>query len=173
MDILDRKGLEYEVVPGVSSFFAAAAALKKEYTLPSVTQTVILTRMEGRTPVPGTEDIEKLAAHKSTMVIFLSVGMIDELVEKLKAGYEDDNTPIAVVYKASWPEQRIVRGTLKDITRITSYNVCYTKLLRKETKDASTNSRAYESYLSFYFCINENCKRNICISGFQNGLCKA
>ncbi len=117
MDILDRKGLEYEVVPGVSSFFAAAAALKKEYTLPSVTQTVILTRMEGRTPVPGTEDIEKLAAHKSTMVIFLSVGMIDELVEKLKAGYEDDNTPIAVVYKASWPEQRIVRGTLKDITQ--------------------------------------------------------
>lgn len=114
MDELDKRGIAYEVVPGVSSFLAAAAALKKEYTLPGVTQTVILTRMEGRTEVPGKESIEALAAHNATMIIFLSVGMIEQLVEKLKAGYPED-TPIAVVYKASWPEQKIVRGTLENI----------------------------------------------------------
>ncbi|HHW47632.1 MAG TPA: precorrin-4 C(11)-methyltransferase [Clostridiaceae bacterium] len=114
MDALDRHGIQYKVIPGVSSFLATAAALKKEYTLPGVTQTVILTRMEGRTEVPSEERIEALAAHKATMVIFLSIGMIDELVSRLKAGYEE-NTPVAVVYKASWPEQKIVRGTLADI----------------------------------------------------------
>ncbi|SHI67784.1 precorrin-4 C(11)-methyltransferase [Lutispora thermophila] len=114
MDALDKYGIEYEVIPGVSSFLAAAAALKKEYTLPGVTQTVILTRMEGRTEVPSEESIESLAMHKATMIIFLSVDMIDELVSKLKAGYEDI-TPVAVVYKASWPEQKIIRATLADI----------------------------------------------------------
>jgi len=114
MDALDRHGIQYEVIPGVSSFLATAAALKKEYTLPGVTQTVILTRMEGRTEVPLEEKIEALAAHKATMVIFLSIGMIDELVSRLKAGYEE-TTPVAVVYKVSWPEQKIVRGTLADI----------------------------------------------------------
>lgn len=112
MDELDKRNIAYEVVPGVSSFLAAAASLKKEYTLPGVTQTVILTRMEGRTEVP--ESIEGLAKHGATMVIFLSIGMIDELTEKLKTGYCED-TPVAVVYKASWPEEKIVRGTLKDI----------------------------------------------------------
>lgn len=114
MDELDIKGISYEVIPGVSSFFAAAAALKKEYTLPGVTQTVILTRMEGRTEVPGKEDIESLASHGATMIIFLSVHMIEELVDRLKAGY-DENTPVAVVYKASWPEQKIIRATLGTI----------------------------------------------------------
>lgn len=114
MDELDKRGITYEVVPGVSSFLATAAALKKEYTLPGVTQTVILTRMEGRTEVPGKESIETLAAHNATMIIFLSVGMIEQLVDKLKAGYTLD-TPIAVVYKASWPEQKIVLGTLENI----------------------------------------------------------
>lgn len=117
MDELDRKNIKYEVIPGVSSFFAAAAALKKEYTLPGVTQTVILTRMEGRTDVPGKEDIELLSSHRATMVIFLSVHMIEELVNKLKAGY-GSNTPIAVVYKASWPEQKIIRGTLDNISEL-------------------------------------------------------
>ncbi len=111
---LDKRGIEYEVIPGVSSFLAAAAALKKEYTLPGVTQTVILTRMEGRTGVPASEDIASLAVHNATMVIFLSTGMIDELIERLKQGYEDD-TPAAVIYKASWPDQKIVMGTVKDI----------------------------------------------------------
>ncbi len=114
MDALDRLDIAYEVIPGVSSFLAAAAALKKEYTLPGVSQTVILTRMEGRTEVPAREKIAALAAHKATMVVFLSVGMLEKLVIELKTGY-DGNTPVAVVYKASWPEQKIVRGTLEDI----------------------------------------------------------
>lgn len=117
MDELDKRKIDYEVIPGVSSFLATAAALKKEYTLPGVTQTVILTRMEGRTEVPGKESIEALAAHKATMIIFLSVGMIDSLVEKLKSGYSD-NTPVAVVYKASWPDQKILRGTLETIADV-------------------------------------------------------
>lgn len=114
LDELDKQHIEYEIIPGVSSFLAAAAALKKEYTLPGVTQTVILTRMEGRTEVPSEEKIEALAQHKATMIIFLSIGMLDELVDRLKSGYKE-NTPVAVVYKASWPEQKIVQGTLQDI----------------------------------------------------------
>jgi len=117
MDELDKRNIKYEVIPGVSSFCAAAAALQKEYTLPGVSQTVILTRIEGRTEVPEKESIESLAAHRATMIIFLSVHMIDELVNKLKAGYEDD-TPAAVVYKASWPEQKILRGTLANIAEM-------------------------------------------------------
>lgn len=114
MDELDKMGIGYEVIPGVSSFCAAAAALNREYTLPGVTQTIILTRMEGRTEVPAKERIESLASHEATMVIFLSVHKMKELVQRLKAGYEED-TPIVVVYKASWEDQRIIRGTLKDI----------------------------------------------------------
>ena len=114
LDALDKLNIEHEVVPGVSSFLAAAAAMQKEYTLPDVTQTVILTRMEGRTPVPERESIEELARHRATMVLFLSVGMIDELVVKLKTSYPE-TTPVAVVYKASWPDQKIIYGTLSDI----------------------------------------------------------
>ena len=114
MDALDGQQMEYEIIPGVSSFLATAAALKKEYTLPGVTQTVILTRMEGRTEVPSREKIEELAKHRATMIIFLSIGMLDELVDRLKHGYREC-TPVAVVYKASWPEQKIVRGTLENI----------------------------------------------------------
>ncbi len=114
LDALDKLNIEHEVVPGVSSFLAAAAAMQKEYTLPDVTQTVILTRMEGRTPVPERESIEELAKHRATMVLFLSVGMIDELVMKLKTSYPE-TTPVAVVYKASWPDQKIIYGTLSDI----------------------------------------------------------
>ena len=111
---LDKLGIAHEVVPGVSSFLAAAAAMQKEYTLPEVTQTVILTRMEGRTPVPERERIEELAKHRATMVIFLSVGRIAELAERLKTAYPE-TTPVAVVYKASWPDETIVTGTLADI----------------------------------------------------------
>lgn len=114
LDELDRLGIEHEVVPGVSSFLAAAAAMQKEYTLPDVTQTVILTRMEGRTAVPQLESIESLAKHRATMILFLSVGMIDELVKRLKTSYPG-TTPVAVVYKASWPDEKIVTGTLDDI----------------------------------------------------------
>ncbi|MEG1496036.1 MAG: precorrin-4 C(11)-methyltransferase [Clostridiales bacterium] len=114
MDILDTENIEYTVIPGVSSFCAAAAALKKEYVLPEVSQTVILTRMEGRTPVPEREDIRNLAKVNATMIIFLSVHMIEDVVERLLAGY-DKETPCAVVYKASWPEEKKVIGTLENI----------------------------------------------------------
>ncbi|HMM05172.1 MAG TPA: precorrin-4 C(11)-methyltransferase [Clostridiales bacterium] len=114
MDLLSGLDIPFTVIPGVSSFCAAAAALKKEYVLPEVSQTVILTRMEGRTPVPEKEDIRNLAKINATMIIFLSVHLIEELVERLKAGYPAD-TPCAVVYKASWPEEKQVVGTLADI----------------------------------------------------------
>lgn len=117
MDRLDEYNIEYEVIPGISSFLATAAVLKKEYTLPAVTQTLILTRMEGRTPVPDKERIEELAKHRATMIIFLSIGAIDELAARLKTGYAE-NTPVAVVYKASWEEQKIVRGNLNNIARL-------------------------------------------------------
>lgn len=114
MDALRERGITYEVIPGVSSFLAAAAALEQEYTLPDVTQTVILTRMEGRTPVPEKEKLAELARHGSTMCIFLSVHAISAVVAELRQGYAED-TPVAVVQKASWPDQRIVLGTLADI----------------------------------------------------------
>ena len=117
IDRLKDLGIEYEVIPGVSSFLATAAALNMEYTLPDVSQTVILTRMEGRTPMPEKEKLRDLASHNATMIIFLSVGFMDEMVKELTEGGYRLDTPVAVVYKASWPEQKIVRGTLKDIAR--------------------------------------------------------
>ena len=109
MDELDRRGIGYEVCPGVSSFCGAAAALHAEYTLPDVSQSVIITRMAGRTPVPEKERIEKLAAHQSTMVIFLSTGMLEELSERLIEGGYGPDTPAAIVYKATWPDEKVVR----------------------------------------------------------------
>ncbi|MCL2033055.1 MAG: precorrin-4 C(11)-methyltransferase [Methanomassiliicoccaceae archaeon] len=117
MDRLDELDIEYEVVPGVSSFLATAAVLKKEYTLPDVSQTVILTRMEGRTPVPPKEKLIDLAKHNSTMVIFLSIGFIDEMCSTLIAGGYDPKTPVAVVYKATWPDQKVLIGDLTDIAK--------------------------------------------------------
>ncbi|MDF2546276.1 MAG: precorrin-4 C(11)-methyltransferase [Anaerosolibacter sp.] len=114
MDILDEKGISYEVIPGVSSFVGSAAAIKKEFTLPGITQTVILTRMEGRTDVPEKENLEKLAQHRASMCIFLSVHMIDDVVKNLAVHYPM-TTPIAVVQKATWEDQKIVLGTLADI----------------------------------------------------------
>ena len=107
MDAFTKKGIAYDVVPGVSSCFAATAALKQEYTLPGISQTVIITRNEGRTPVPDMEKLRKLASHQATMCIYLSITMI-------AGGYAED-TPIAIVQKASWPEEKIVRGTLATI----------------------------------------------------------
>ena len=117
MDELDRLGIAYDVIPGVSSFLSAAASLKKEYTLPGVSQTVILTRMEGRTPVPPKEKIKELARHNATMIIFLSIGMIEELAGILREEYRED-TPAAVVYKASWEDEKIVRGNLSNIAEL-------------------------------------------------------
>ena len=121
MDALDADGIPYDDTPGVSSFCGAAAALNAEYTLPTVSQTVIITRMEGRTQVPEKEQLAGLAAHGATMVIFLSIGLIDKVQAALLAGGAyTPATPAAVVYKASWPEQKVVRctvGTLAESTR--------------------------------------------------------
>ncbi|MGO1819437.1 MAG: precorrin-4 C(11)-methyltransferase [Senegalia sp. (in: firmicutes)] len=116
IDRLDELNIKSKVIPGVSSFVASAAALNKEFTLPDVSQSVICTRLEGRTPVPELESLEKLASHKSSMAIFLSVQMMDKVVEKLLTHY-DENTPVAVVQKATWPDEKIVEGTLKDISK--------------------------------------------------------
>ncbi len=117
MDLLEQKGLKYEVVPGVSSFTASCAAIKSEFTLPGVSQTVIITRLEGRTPVPSSESLELLASHKTSMAIFLSVGSMEKAVDKLKQGYGRSDVPVAVVYKATWEDQKIIRGTLDDIAQ--------------------------------------------------------
>jgi len=114
MDELDKLNIEYKVIPGVSSFTAAASVIKKEFTLPSVTQTVILTRVEGRTPVPETESLEKLASIGASMAIFLSISMIDKVVAKLRKGY-GRNVNIAVVERATWEDERAIIGTLDDI----------------------------------------------------------
>lgn len=115
MDRLQEMGITYEVIPGVSSFLATAAALKQEYTLPNVSQTVIITRLEGRTPMPSKEKLAMLASHQATMCIFLSVQMLDKVVEELISGGYTEETPVAIVVKASWPDQAIIRGTLKTI----------------------------------------------------------
>ncbi len=115
MQWLDAVAIPYEVVPGVSSAFAASAALKKELTVPEVTQTVIFTRQAGRTPVPEPESLRNLARVQATMCIFLSVSMMARVVEDLLAGGYPADTPIAVVERASWPDQQIVRGVLADI----------------------------------------------------------
>jgi precorrin-4/cobalt-precorrin-4 C11-methyltransferase len=112
---LDDLGIPCEVIPGVSSAFAAAASLKAELTLPEIAQTVIITRQEGRTPVPERERLKNLAAHQTTMLIFLSVGMLAKVVEELRAGGYSDTTPVAVVERASWVNEKIVRGTLATI----------------------------------------------------------
>ncbi|WP_408955869.1 precorrin-4 C(11)-methyltransferase [Natroniella sp. ANB-PHB2] len=114
MDHLHEVGIEYEIIPGVSSFLAAAAAVEREFTLPDVTQTVIVTRMEGRTPVPEKEKLAKLAQHNASMAIFLSVQMIEDVAAELTKEYSS-STPIAVIQKASWADQKIVKGTLEDI----------------------------------------------------------
>lgn len=115
IDLLDEAGIEYEVVPGVSSFIGAAASLKAEFTLPDVSQTVILTRMEGRTPVPEKERIEELARHQATMVIFLSAGMLGELSQRLQEGGYAPETSAAIVYKATWPDEKILFTTVEKL----------------------------------------------------------
>lgn len=106
MDILDEKKIAYDYCPGVSAFCGAASALNLEYTLPEISQSVIITRMEGRTPVPERESIQSFAAHHATMVIFLSTGMLEELSRRLIEGGYEAETPAAIVYKATWPDEK-------------------------------------------------------------------
>ena len=113
MDILAEAGIPYDDTPGVSSFCGAAAAIGAEYTLPGISQSVIITRLAGRTPVPERESLSKLASHGATMVIFLSAGMTDQVAAELLAGGAyTENTPAAIVYKATWPEQKVVHCTV-------------------------------------------------------------
>ncbi|MCL2687393.1 MAG: precorrin-4 C(11)-methyltransferase [Methanobrevibacter sp.] len=118
---LKERDIEFEIIPGVSSVFGTAAALEAELTLPEISQTVIITRPEGRTPKPREESLASLATHQATMCIFLGVGMIDKVVEELKEGYNgkegyNNETPVAVVRKATWEDQLIIKGTLSDIS---------------------------------------------------------
>ncbi|WP_324825562.1 precorrin-4 C(11)-methyltransferase [Sinanaerobacter sp. ZZT-01] len=122
MDLLEPKEIEFDVTPGVSSFFGAAAALKAEYTLPDVSQTVIITRMAGRTPVPEKEEISKLASHNATMAIFLSTGLLEPLRERLLVGGYSKETPAAIVYKATWPEEKVFYGTVDTLPQIAKEN---------------------------------------------------
>ncbi len=122
MDMLDELGIEYKVTPGVSSFVGAASSLQAEYTLPNVSQSVIITRMAGRTPVPEKESIRSFAAHQATMAIFLSTGMLGKLSQELIAGGYSEDTPAAIVYKATWPDEKIVRGTVKDLEQMAKDN---------------------------------------------------
>lgn len=151
---LDKLNIPYEVVPGVSSFTASCARVKREFTVPEVTQTVILTRISGRTPVPEEEDLEVLAAHKSSMAIFLSVHEIDRVVEKLKRGYQDENVPCAVVYKATWQDEEVILGTLKDIAdKVKDKNIRRTAqiLVGYFLNDNGTYSRLYDKNFSHEF----------------------
>lgn len=130
MDLLEQKGIKYEIVPGVSSFCGAAAAIKAEYTLPAVSQTVILTRLEGRTAVPENEEISKLAVHRASMVIFLSTSMLEELSRRLISGGYDKKTPAAIVYKATWPDEKIVKTCVGELhSSAREYNINKTALI--------------------------------------------
>lgn len=115
MDILDENKIEYAVCPGVSSFCGAAAALNLEYTLPNVSQSVIITRMAGRTPVPEKESIESFASHNATMVIFLSTSMLEELSKRLVSGGYKKETPTAIVYKATWSDEKKIICTVETL----------------------------------------------------------
>ncbi len=121
-DQLDRLGIDYDVCPGVSAFCGAAASLKAEYTLPDVSQTVIITRTAGRTSVPESESIQSLAAHRSTMVLFLSTNLTEKLQAQLMEGGYPGKTPVAVVYKATWPDEKIFRCTVESLHKTVKEN---------------------------------------------------
>lgn len=122
MDALDARGYAYDITPGVSSFCGAAAALKAEYTLPNVSQTVIITRAEGRTPVPEKEQLRALAAHGSTMVLFLSTGLLEKAQQELISGGYSPDTPAAIVYKATWPDEKVFRCTVSTLAETAREN---------------------------------------------------
>lgn len=122
MDILDEKGIAYDYCPGVSAFCGAASALNLEYTLPEISQSVIITRMEGRTPVPEKESIQSFAAHQATMVVFLSTGMLEELSRRLIEGGYTKDTPAAIVYKATWDDEKTFLCTVGTLAETAKAN---------------------------------------------------
>ena len=155
LESLEENAIPYEIVPGVSSAFAAAAALFTELTIPEVSQTVIFTRIEGRTPMPPGEKLSALARHRCTLVLFLSTQYIRDVVAELLEGYPSD-TPVAVVQKASWPdEERIVRGTLSDISeRVKAARIIWTALVivgpvvDRKNRAPGKRSKLYDSSFS-------------------------
>jgi len=157
---LDEAGVQYEVIPGVTSAFGAAAALSAELTLPEVTQSVVLTRREGRTPVPEAEALPNFAAHGATMIIFLSVSMIDDVVAELLEGSYTEKTPVSVVMRATWPDETIVVGTLGTIAaRVKEAGITKTALIcvgEVFGKDAfRTDSKLYDK--GFAHACREKC----------------
>jgi len=163
---LKKLGIPYEVVPGVTSAAAAAASIGQELTIPEISQTVIFTRLEGRTPVPAAEKLRSLSEHRSSMVIFLSVSMIDKVVDELKSGGYPDDTPVVVVYKASWPDEKIIRGSLKDIAeKVRASGIKKTALilvgqaLRASEEPLGLRSRLYDSQFEHGFRQSSHAKR--------------
>lgn len=154
MEWCDQQGIDYEVIPGVSSFCAAGAALKQELTLPGVSQTVILSRVSGKTKVPAKEDLKALAKIGATLVLFLSIDKIDEIIQKLLCGY-GPTTPVAVVYKASWPDEKKIMGTLSTIAeKIRAEGIKKQALvIVGETlrKTGFEKSKLYDSEFSHFF----------------------
>ena len=139
MDLLEKENISYKVCPGVSSFCGEASALNAEYTLPGISQSVVITRMAGRTPVPEIESIESFAAHQATMVIFLSTGMAEKLSRRLIAGGYSENTPAAIVYKASWDDEKAVICTVGTLAMAAEENNI-TKTALMIIGDAVSNS---------------------------------
>lgn len=155
MSLLDELGIKYEVVPGVSSLVAAAAALKVEFTLPEVAQTLIVTRREGRTPVPKLENLKALASHQTSMAIFLSAGMIKEVVKELLDGGYPADTPSAVVKRASWADEQICRAPLEKLpgeverAGIKSHALILAgKFLGRQAESKASRSRLYSKDFS-------------------------
>mgnify|MGYP003424358497 FL=1 len=144
---LHKLNLEYELVSGVSSFLGAASALEVEYTVPEISQSVIITRMEGRTPVPAKESIRSFASHNTSMAIFLSVQAISDVVSELTEGGYPLDTPCCVIYKATWPDQQVVRGMLSDIAqKVEEAGIKKTALILvgKFLGDTYYNSKLYD-----------------------------
>lgn len=122
MALLRQEGIPFDVTPGVSSFCGAAAALPAEYTLPGVSQSVVITRMAGRTPVPERESVASFAAHGATMVVFLSTGLLPQLRQELLSGGYAPDTPAAIVYKATWPDEKVIRGRVDQLPQMAEEN---------------------------------------------------
>ena len=146
MDLLEKENISYKVCPGVSSFCGAASALNAEYTLPGISQSVVITRMAGRTPVPEKESIESFAVHQATMVIFLSTGMAEKLSKRLIAGGYSENTPAAIVYKATWEDEKAVICTVGTLAKAAEENNI-TKTALMIIGDAVTHSHYERSEL--------------------------
>ncbi len=151
MEILDGEGIEYGYCPGVSSLFGAAAAVKKEFTLPEESQSLIITRIGGRTKVPERESVKSLAGHGTSMAFFLSAGMGEELSKELKEGGYPGDTPAAIVYKATWPDEKVIETTVEKIPEALKENgIGKTALIfvGKFLKDGGERSKLYDPHFS-------------------------